>query len=485
MTGGVSTIRLNTDYQQGLSKGVLMCGYPSFLIFHLLLLFCSVAAAKQSPQIIPADELRDMRALLPQIIDENYGDVQGDGRDLNDILHDTKGFVYDKRIGVLYQVGSEGRQRNRGFVGFADANKNLSAEFFPQDQPDSAKEDGQAGNPNILFPWNPLAGALHLSHEAQTGKNISGVRDFKIFDLPVQRANDPNPGEFWPVTWFTFRLTDTFSPNDKDTFYNWMYPVGTVLFEIITLKDSEDNRYVCEVRVRIRESDRWAVDRFMPCPTAKDLQQAILEWPKDWEGREEYLAFLRDNDTPQPSTLTSGDRGSRRFGTNGLSFHVTCNQDVLPPLPHDLVKAILLYRPFKSVLGKEWKPGCTGVTTLAEFNIVPYGYLGGFVGIDVKSCTRCHIDGLGSSRERDAEVPWYGRIRGNYTRNELIPRRSENSGGSILSLHMQEPLVSIGQVEAQPFKPNQMFVSTGMLAHYKQDPVRFPAHIYQPLYRRK
>lgn len=414
------------------------------IIFLMVMLFCLPCSGQQA---IPADELVKMRALMPQIEDENYGG-------LNEKLHSPDSFIYtSESLGSLYQMGFEGRQRNQGGIGFADAKLNIAHVFFPQDQPESKRADGSGGNANVHFPWPLIPGAVHLSRnefddsytgDASPGVVPGGVDHFKVMWLP--------PG--WPVVWWRMKYQDAFDPRNTDTVVNWSFPVGTVFFEVMTLTGPDGNYYTFEVRCRIRESDRWVVDRFVPYPTAKDLVHTL----GDQQSR--FVSFLKNRDTAIQYRLTSRDRGSRRFGTPGRIFDVRAQQDTLPPLPVALVKTLLTDRTFYSSLGKQWKPGCNAPTTEAEFHIVPPKYIGAFLGNDGAGCANCHADGLLPARAADAEIGWYGYIRGN--------RVKRKRGGSILSFHPQEPSASIGSREAQKFVPNKALTAAGMLAKFDE-----------------
>lgn len=248
------------------------------------------------------------------------------------------------------------------------------------------------GNGNVEFPWGDPAG----THRARN------MWSYRFLSLPKDEQ-----GRARPIVWFRKVHRD-----DIHEGYGWRFPVGTVIGEVLVLRDPEGGSHPFEVRVRKRTRDDWQVDVFRPFPRNEDLVARIRELRPDWESQEGLKKFVTTvSATKSLKSHTLKDDHPDRV------FKQRMGIDVLPALDDDLVAELLDTTPFRSALGAYWREGSNGVNTAApttkdDFHVVPANYDAGFVEVDRFSCMRCHetvnqhVDRFDSGRD------WYGRIRG-------------------------------------------------------------------------
>lgn len=257
----------------------------------------------------------------------------------------------------------------------------------------SANGSEPFGNGNREFPWSGPAG----THRAKS------VNSFRFLWLPRDDEGRPRP-----VTWYRKRLS-----GDRSLGYAWIFPVGTILGEVLTLKGPGGD-YTFELRIRQREKDDWGVDVFRPFPTAADLAERIKQLRPDWQEQEHLVRFVEylEADLELPSHTLADRQPLAR------TFMQTMGIDTLPPLEDAaLVRELLTSTTFQSALGATWRFGSNGTrtaapTTHADFHIVPASYDAGFVDVDRISCLRCHETVNQNVNRFDRSRDWYGRIRG-------------------------------------------------------------------------
>jgi hypothetical protein len=277
------------------------------------------------------------------------------------------------------------------------AYQNWSGQLQGVHSPDyniSANGSEPYGNANIEFPWG-TPGGLHRA------KNVSS---FRFLWLPTDDG-----GEVLPVVWYRWRHS-----GDSVRGYEWIFPVGTVLGEVLSMRGPNGKEHVFELRVRIRDYGEWAVDVFRPFPTAGHLADSIKKARADW------------HEKPTLARLVGHLEGPIALKKHKLSnnhprkvFVQSMGMDTLPPVDDDpLVVQLLTETTFTSASDVAWRESENGAvytcapTTTAAFHIVPANYAGGFVDVDPESCMRCH-DSVGQQAQHfEFGRDWYGRVRG-------------------------------------------------------------------------
>lgn len=289
------------------------------------------------------------------------------------------------------------------------------------------------GNGNREFPWSGPAG----THRCY------GVESFRFLHLPRDEQ-----GNVRPVVWFR-------KPSDDGaTGYSWMYPVGAVLGEVLSLSGPDGKRHTFEVRIRRREADAWDVDVFRPFPTSEDLAARIKQLRPEWEQQPQLAAMVNHLETPR--TLPAERLRDRQPRT---VFNQAMGSDVLPAVGDDsLVAELLAGAEFRSCLGISWWLDEAGnstaaPTTNASFHVVPARYDAGFVEVNRQSCLRCHDTANRNVRSFDGGREWYGRIRGSdgiFSFHPFSPG-SISHNGSGLTVTMRGELTGGGIVA--PYDP--------------------------------
>ncbi|MDA7979830.1 MAG: hypothetical protein MPJ50_13765 [Pirellulales bacterium] len=294
----------------------------------------------------------------------------------------------------------------------------------------SANGSEPFGNGNREFPWSAPAGT-HRS---------TSVTSFKFLWLPEDES-----GRTRPVVWYRSRL-----PGDSSAGYAWLFPVGTLVGEVLYMKGSDGRGYTFEVRVRNREEGAWGVDVFRPFPEASDLAEAVKERRPDWADDEqlaELVAHLESKNAMPKRTLADDQPGRS-------VFRQQMGVDKLPPMNDTLVAELLTGTVFKSALADYWRIDEAGLVTFApttddEFHVVPKNYDAGFIQLDRDSCLRCHQTVAQSVRRFDVGRDWYGRIRGSdgiFSFHPFAPS-SISSNGYGNTVRMRDSMERAGVLE--------------------------------------
>lgn len=258
----------------------------------------------------------------------------------------------------------------------------------------SADGNEPYGNANIEFPWGSPAG----THRA---RNVSS---FRFLWLPTDDS-----GKVLPVVWYRSRHR-----GDSASGYEWIFPVGSVLGEVLSLRGPNGKQYTFELRVRIREYGEWAVDVFRPFPTADHLADSVKKTRTDWQTQPALAKLVGHLETPVAMKKHKlSNNHPRRVFVQSMGI------DTLPPMDDDqLVAELLTTTTFTSAMDTAWRHSDGGSsytcapTTTAAFHIVPSNYSGGFVDVDPESCMRCH-DSVGEQAQHfESGRDWYGRVRG-------------------------------------------------------------------------
>jgi hypothetical protein len=173
-----------------------------------------------------------------------------------------------------------------------------------------------------------------------------------------------------------------------DTKWKWMYPRGTVVGEVIFVKDSQGGLWPVEIRTRTRWLTGWSTNVFRPFTSASELAAAVKSKRSDWASRPSLKAVV---DQLESGPLTPKSLSSREFPR---VFDRSGHVDVIPAFNDDELVKELLRTPFSSVFGAKWKTS-SGVTTFAGsaaagMSIFPVGYEAGVLSVDQETCAQCH-----------------------------------------------------------------------------------------------
>jgi len=370
-------------------------------------------------QIESEENVQSMWNLLPTLSDPS-ADVR---------LHDERIIWYTtETMGITYQAHS-GSSPGRGPIGFADAT---------------------TGRPNQntreRFPWGPFPGGTHRATNNDS---------FKGLLLPSDEDGEP-----LPVVWYRHKLEGLKSPNETVRGWNWTFPTGTVIWEILTV-NHQDQSYVYEVRSRWRYADHWLPRVYRPFPTSDDIADVLVNRPRTELGAA-FIDFAR-RPVVSTATIVSTETGNPVFGTNaGDAFNMSFGIDELPPLDASLVALLLDTTAFREIDGTQWKPGASSPVSSHDFHIIPNRSLLPIVGGDEVTCSRCHDSSLTSSRRFGKNAERWGWVRGNLGR--------QNEGGGILSWHPVRPSVFRGRLSANPnVEMRKKWVDGGIIERFSRE----------------
>lgn len=196
--------------------------------------------------------------------------------------------------------------------------------------------------------------------------------------------------------------------------WHWVFPVGTLIGEVLFEQDPTGNFHTFEIRTRKRYSDGWLPNVFRPFRSATEMADVITTLRPNWAASKNLNAVvthLRNNSTLVAHKWSSVPYAKAFEAINGAL-------DLVPEIEElDLVKDLLSKYPFKSMEGAVWKRNSAGLETYAPsststFNIVPKGYEMGMVAVNEDSCNRCHIQTSHPLGDFDAELLLYGEVWG-------------------------------------------------------------------------
>lgn len=357
-----------------------------------MLTMAMLAALCAPVELLSADEVRGLRAAVPRLSDENLErQIKSD-----DVLW------YDER--VMLQA-------------YQDPIPPITGLRTPS-SPIAPVEIFSGGR--FRFPFG---------HTAGTHRCGDAVRTVQFLKLP--RAL----GVLLPVVYIQHGLA-----------YEWYFPKGTIVGEMMMVYAPNGVPYVFELRIRRREIDHWAVDAFRPFPTAERMA-VVLEAAGGSEG---LVRFLRNPKTLRPMLMRDS------FGVLAQNAGV----DVLPEIDDSLVASLLTTTTFHSCHGERWKADgdleCYAPTTNDPFSIVPANYDGGFFAVDDQSCSRCHQHAGQGIGDFDGSRVLYGRIWGN---------------DQIISFHPLHPARAAGDADygGPDVDLRREFLESGILAPYDRE----------------
>ncbi|MCA9248874.1 MAG: hypothetical protein KDA42_17225 [Planctomycetales bacterium] len=243
--------------------------------------------------------------------------------------------------------------------------------------------------------------------------------------------------------------------------YQWSFPIGTVVGEVLTMRSPDGEPVVFEIRLRRRQKNSWHADAFRPFPTAESLAAAIIQRNTCWDQQPELAELvyrLRDPGTLMPRELK--DTYGAFFASGAI--------DELPPIDPRLVCDLLQETTFESSEGAIWKSNgameCYAPTA-ASFSIVPANYDAGLIAVHEISCSRCHQH--------------TGRKIGEFVPSQRLYGQVWGSDG-IFSWHPFDPkqlLSSPNGLPANPLRP--AFEQAGIVENY--DPAKHGEQFYNVL----
>lgn len=382
-----------------------------FVLF--LGLWCSTASAQQA-RLMSVEKESALRASIPEINDSELA---------RKIAEAT--LYTDTEMPPAYQF--QPLAGGRGIDG--------TVFYSPRAKLNSIRSET---NGNREFPWR-TPGGLDFAE--------SVTDEFRFIWLP--KRDDGRP---WPVVVYRDQLEKSDSVNmPVPTGYRWIFPVDTVIGEVLVMRFSDGLLYTYEMRVRTREVDDWEVEIFRPFPTLESLKRRITEVAPNSQ-------LLTDLDVVAlgPAKLEDTQHERRAFSTVAANF-------TLPPIGSELAKQLLTTTPFVASMGGIFATDRSSTafapTATHQESIVPPKYLATFLGTDRESCANCHQHTL-RHVDRFSHDEWYGYVRGS---------------DGIFSFHPIEA-ASIGPPD-KPVRFNSTLVEAGMVETF--DPARHPSTVYQ------
>lgn len=379
------------------------------------------------PNGMPADRLAALSRALPRT----------KSKDLGEALEAPDTFWYDKAsMPGVYQDSVP------PFIGLRSNHSTLS---YGAGQPTFFDGFG------FRFPFNVTGGThrcvgLAIAHFVRLPK-IDGK------SLPIVWWNEPVLG--W----------DGQHPTDMRVTYHWMFPIGTLVGEIMSQLTPKRTHVVFEIRTRKREARQWRANAHRPFPSAKRLK-AALERKRPEGKRSASIARLiehlgnesrfRTGYLPDPYSATP-------IGIGGI--------DALPPFnDDDLVTELLTETEFEPSVGVSWKEsGEHRVHAPANehggYSIVPVNYDGGVLPVDSQSCASCHRHAGRKISDFMGHLSLYGQLWGS---DEVYSWSPFNAAYA-------------NDANANNFVLRQDFIEAGVLEPY--DPAKHKAEHYQKLPR--
>lgn len=174
--------------------------------------------------------------------------------------------------------------------------------------------------------------------------------------------------------------------------WEWIYPRGTTIGELIFVKAVDGGLLPVEVRTRVRQSTAWAANAFRPFPTAARFVEALKAIRPQWAGDKRLSAVVDQVNNGAP--LKSLSLESKAFpGTFKQDGYI----DILPDIGDEaLVAQLTRNTPFVSAYGAVWRRvGATqtfAASSQMGTSIVPRNYEAGVIEVRDQSCSRCHQD---------------------------------------------------------------------------------------------
>lgn len=172
--------------------------------------------------------------------------------------------------------------------------------------------------------------------------------------------------------------------------WGWVYPVGTMIGEVLFVATPTGELLPTEIRIRQRYASGWAVNVFRPFPSAQSLATSIKQKRPQWESAANLKALVTHLESS--ATLKAAKLSATQLPD---VFDQDGALDDLPAFADEsLVKELLTSTTFVTSYGETWKAG-SGLATYApttseRVSVVPDHYKGGMLAVNEASCMRCH-----------------------------------------------------------------------------------------------
>lgn len=372
----------------------------------LLVLF--LLAGSASAQLIEPAKLARIQAVMPRFASE----------EMDLVAHDASLLFYDEQtMPKAYQF-----------------NGTAYSPYYNQ-----AANPDPHGNANDELPWREAAGTDHV-------ENLEAVR---FIWLPKQPSGKP-----YPIVYRREQLPTKFS--DEPPSVTWVFPRGSVVGELFTVRSPDGKDFAFEVRTRTKFADGWRMEVFRPYATAGDLAAALQRLD-----RADLAARVK---TPLNGSLVSLKNPHPKTVVNEHA-----HWQALPKMPPEVVAKLLSGAVFQECSHTVWayqgdqEQHAPAVLPDDAFNVVPARYEGAVVPVTDASCTRCHQTTLHLAEEfapnigraafsvADNHREWYGRVRGS---------------DGIFSFHPFEPSCISGNGAAYQVRYRQELLQAGVIAPY-------------------
>lgn len=364
---------------------------------------------------IPSDRLAKIKAALPAVAFKK----------LQNILNDKRTYWYDHESTPPAYQDSVGVNVN------TDWDRMVAV-------PSAVKRVYNSQGRHWHFPFRTTAGA----------DDATNIRVANFLYLPeVNGKTLPIP--MWQV-----------AKNDNRPSWQWMFPNGTVVGEVIFIEDGQ-NLLPSEIRIRTRYAKGWSANAYRPFPSAASLALAIKERRPDWSSQENLrtlIAHLENTGTLQAKRLTGVSAYAKSFDQQG-------SLDVLPDFGDaNLVRELLTKTTFVSSFQQVWKTDgvakAFAASTRSNLSVVPNNYNAGLIEVSDESCMRCHKETGRMMSEYDGGLYLYGEMWGK---------------DNIFSFHVfQEPFGAIRRTGSGPGgmidnrRANSKFLKMGIIENFNE-----------------
>jgi|GEM_PF-1258374 len=326
-------------------------------------------------QFIPDQELSQMLRNVPRVTDAT---IDAALRSSDTMWYDEESLIFSYQDSFGNPTGPEGIRANRVAYDVG----------FHSDSPDIRKLIEYFDPMKFKYPFAIAAG----------GKDTSNVFVLNFW-LPPRDAF----GKVLPVSWWK-----------NGSHWHWVFPVGTIIGEMLIMRDPVDPQqwFTFEIRSRVRELNQWRTNVFRPFVNAQELADAIKFARPEWQRSDlgPLVAHLENSQTLTPARLSSGLYEAAVPSISGYYDYLPATTD------HALIKEFLLTRVFQSSMNQHWKSDGTKRTyaaaTKASFHIVPNGFIGGMLENSEASCKRCHDQTSRPLGQLDDRIVLYGEVWG-------------------------------------------------------------------------
>lgn len=378
----------------------------------LAVLLCLCLFSTSQAQLMNKSREEKFRALFPDTEDA----------DLQFIMNNKNLFIYtDYEMPQCYQ-----------------ANQGSLRGVFGVNQPIAANSDPVARNLGL----NPNIGNINLDFGWRKGaglENTNNVKSFKFLLLPTNIST----GNLYPVAYYETRL-----PQDSGNTYQWLFPEGTIVGEVLYMTGPNKKDYVFEIRTREQTKTFWEPEVYRPFTSPAELAKAIQELRpgKNYTSSAKLVSHTVNINQPLRRVFKE---------TAGVDFLEDLNDD-------ELVYELLLCTPFKNVHGTPWHEDSNGLiahapSTKASWHIVPKDYTACMVEVSAKSCMRCHentsLHATDFARNGTGKGlrEWYGRSKGS---------------AGVFSFHIFDKNYISNNGSSQEVRVSELLRKAGIIAKY-------------------